>query len=99
MSEAFDSIRQVLEEAIEFSNGNNTDARVHRPSSPDVKAIRKRGGMNQNQFASTIGISLQTLKYWENGKRQPKGPVLVLLNIIDKAPDTVIDILAQQQAF
>jgi putative transcriptional regulator len=93
MNNTFSSIKQGLEEAVEYAQGNNSGVRIHYPSDPDVKAIRNRIGMNQNEFASTIGISLQTLKYWEKGKRRPKGPSLVLLSIIEKAPNTVKDIL------
>ncbi|GBC61594.1 transcriptional regulator [Desulfonema ishimotonii] len=95
MNNTFESIKKGLEEAVEYARGNKSGVRVHYPSAPDVRAIRNKTGMSQNEFASTIGISLQTLRYWEKGQRKPKGPVLVLLNIIEKAPDTVMDILSQ----
>ncbi|QTA84648.1 NadS family protein [Desulfonema magnum] len=95
MSDTFDSIKKGLEEAVEYAQGNKSGVRAHFPSVPDVRAIRNKTGMSQNEFASTIGISPQTLRYWEKGRRKPKGPVLVLLNIIDKAPDTILDILSQ----
>ena len=95
MNDTFDSIKRGLQEAVEYAQGNKSGVRVHYPSGPDVKAIRNRIGMSQNEFASTIGISLQTLRYWEKGKRKPRGPSLVLLSIIEKAPDTVIDILSR----
>lgn len=95
MNDTFDSIKQGLEEAVEYARGDKSGARVHYSSAPDVEAIRKIIGMSQNEFASIIGVSLQTLRYWEKGERKPKGPVLVLLNIMEKAPDTVIDILSQ----
>ncbi|QTA79373.1 HTH domain-containing protein, Cro/C1-type [Desulfonema limicola] len=94
MNNTFDSIKQGLQEVVEYAQGNKSGVRVHYSTEPDVKAIRTRIGMNQNEFASTIGISLQTLRYWEKGQRKPKGPVLVLLNIIEKAPDTVMNILS-----
>ncbi|MEE4358630.1 MAG: NadS family protein, partial [Desulfococcaceae bacterium] len=95
MNNTFNSIKQGLEEAVEYAQGNKSGVRVHYPSAPDVKAIRDRTGMNQDEFASAIGISRQTLRYWEKGKRKPKGPGLVLLNIIEKAPNTVMDILSR----
>lgn len=95
MNNTFESIKQGLEEAVEYAKGNKSGVRIHYPPEPDVKAIRNRIGMNQNEFAATIGISLQTLRYWEKGERKPKGPSLILLSIIEKAPNTVMDILSQ----
>ena len=48
----------------------------------DVAAIRKRIGMSQAQFAARFGFSVATLRHWERGDRKPRGPSLVLLNVI-----------------
>jgi putative transcriptional regulator len=70
VNNTFSSIKQGLEESVEYAQGNKSGVRVYYRSGPDVKAIRDRTGMNQDEFASAIGISLQTLRYW--GKRQKK---------------------------
>ena len=88
------NIKKGLEEAVEFSQGNEIGVRVHQYSEPDVKAIRNKTGMSQDEFAATLGITLKTLRYWERGERNLRGPVLTLLNIIDKAPQTVLNILS-----
>lgn len=95
MNRAFDSIKKGLEEAVAYSQGNNSGVRIHQPSKPDIKAIRDKAGMNQEEFAATLGISPRTLRYWEKGRRNPRGPALILLDIIDKAPQTVLDILSR----
>jgi len=64
MSTAFDSIKQGLTEALEFSKGNTTKAIVHEFSPLDVKNIRAKIGMTQNEFASAFGISVSTLRHW-----------------------------------
>jgi len=94
MSEAFDSIRQGLNEAIEFAQGQETTALVHEFSAPDVKAIRENLGMTQTELAATFGISLGTLRHWERGDRKPRGPALVLLSVLAHEPDSVLRALS-----
>lgn len=90
MSEAYHSIRQGLEEAIEFSKGSLKKAVVHKLTPINVKNIRINVGMTQNEFASAFGISVSTLRHWERGDRTPQGPALVLLNVVAKEPKAVL---------
>ena len=94
MSNAFDSIKQGLEEALEFSKGKKGKAVVHDFSPVDVKNIRASIGMSQNEFASAFGISVSTLRHWERGDRKPHGPALVLLNVVAKEPKAVLKALS-----
>ncbi len=94
MNEAFNSIKQGLEEAVDFSNGNKKKAVGHKFSPIDVKNIRTKIGMTQNEFASKFGISVSTLRHWERGDRTPQGPALVLLNVVAKAPKAVLKALS-----
>ena len=94
MSEIFSSIKKGLKEAIAFSGGKCPEAVVHEFSPIDVKNIRARMGMSQNEFASAFGISVSTLRHWERGDRIPRGPALVLLNIVEKEPQAVLKALA-----
>lgn len=94
MGKAFDSIRQGLDEAIAHAQGNSVAAIVHHPRDVDVAALRKRIGMTQQEFAARFGFSVATLRHWERGDRQPHGPARVLLNVIDKNPQSVIEALA-----
>ncbi len=94
MSEAFNSIKQGLEEAIEFSKGKQSKAIVHEFTPVDVKNIRANIDMSQNEFASAFGISVSTLRHWERGDRKPHGPALVLLNVVSKEPKAVLKALS-----
>ena len=94
MSEAFDSIKQGLEEAIDFSKDSLKKAVVHEFAPVDVKNIRSKIGMTQNEFASAFGISVSTLRHWERGDRTPHGPALVLLNVVAKEPTAVLKALS-----
>ena len=46
--------------------------------------------MTQVEFASVFSISLGTLRHWERGDRIPRGPALVLLNLVSKDPQTIL---------
>lgn len=95
MSTAFESIKQGLQEAIAHAKGETTGIRVHRPRVVDVKAVRAKVGMTQEQFAARFGFSAATLRHWERGDRSPHGPALVLLNVIEHNPQVVIEALAR----
>ncbi len=90
MSELFESIQQGLAEAIEFAQGKPVKAVVHEFTPLDIKAVRAKTGMTQMEFAAVFGISLGTLRHWERGDRKPRGPALVLLNVLDKEPEAVL---------
>lgn len=93
MSEAFKSIKKGLQEAIGYSEGKKVSAKEFRPIHVDVKELRKRIGMSQTKFAASFGISLGTLRHWERGDRYPHGPALILLNLLAKEPETILDVL------
>jgi len=93
MSETYKSISQGLKEAISFSEGKKIAARTFMPIHVDVKELRKRVGMTQVNFSSSFGISLGTLRHWERGDRYPQGPALVLLNLLSKDPNTILNVL------
>lgn len=90
-----DSIRQGLEEALAYAEGE-TDAsryRVRVPELINVKAIRAKLGMTQEQFAGRFGFSIKTLRHWEQGLRVPEGPARAYLLVIDRNPKAVEEAL------
>lgn len=56
-------------------------------------SIRKKSNLSQSQFAQALGISVNTLKSWEQGQRKPSGSAKVLLLLLAKHPE-LIDELA-----
>jgi len=94
MSDFFKSIKQGLEEAVDYSKEKCPKAIIHKFSSVDVKNIRSRMGMSQTEFASAFGISVSTLRHWERGDRVPQGAALVLLNVVEREPQAVLKALA-----
>ena len=95
MSAAFKSIKLGLQEAIAHAKSEAGGVRLHRPRVVDVKALRAKVGMTQEQFAARFGFSIATLRHWERGDRSPHGPALVLLNVIEHNPQVVIEALAR----
>ena len=90
-SEVADSIRHGLEEAISYASGklDPSQYRVHVPVQVDVKAIRSKLGLTQEEFAGRFGFSINTLRHWEQGRRIPEGPTRAYLIVIDREPATV----------
>jgi putative transcriptional regulator len=62
----------------------------------DVKAIRAKFGMSQDQFAKAFALNLATLRDWEQERRMPHGPARTLLQIIDREPEAVRRALASK---
>ena len=90
MSKAGDNIRTGLEQAVAYAKrGARRGYRVHVPGHVDVKAIRTKLGMTQQAFAARFGFSINTLRHWEQGKREPEGPTRAYLMVIDRAPRVV----------
>jgi putative transcriptional regulator len=95
MSKAARSIRRGLEQAIAYARGeaDERNYRVHVPAQIDVRAIRTKLGMTQEEFAARFGFSVNTLRHWEQGKRQPEGPTRAYLLVIERAPQVVQKVL------
>lgn len=77
---------EALEEVLAIANGERLPARVHTYYFPDVRAIRKKVGMSQQQFAATYRIPLPTLKGWEQGRRHPDATAAAYLTVIANMP-------------
>ena len=71
--------------------------RVFEFSEPDVRAIREQYGLSQDKFASLIGISVGTLRNWEQGRRRPEGPARVLLRVAARHPEAVLDVVSNRK--
>jgi putative transcriptional regulator len=91
MSRAAVSIRKGLEQAVGYAKGRASRKayRVHVPAHIDVKAIRRKLAMTQREFAARFGFSINTLRHWEQGRREPEGPTRAYLLVIDRAPAAV----------
>lgn len=82
-----------LDEELAAIRAHKTGRRVlktkKRPLPANAQTIRHRLGLTQEAFAGLMGVSVQTLRNWEQGTRQPQGPSLALLSIIEKNPEVL----------
>jgi putative transcriptional regulator len=62
---------------------------------PAVRDLRRRARLTQQEFAARLGVPVETIRNWEQGKRMPRGPARALLAVIARAPDTVFAALAK----
>ncbi len=81
------SARQALKYATGEADG--TSYGVHIPSTLDVKSIRQKIGMSQQEFAGYFGVSKRTIQEWEQGRRHPSGAARAFLLVIDREPEAV----------
>jgi putative transcriptional regulator len=62
---------------------------------PEVRDLRRRARLTQQEFAARLGVPVETIRNWEQGKRAPRGPARALLAVIAHAPETVFAALAK----
>lgn len=86
----FEILLKSIHEGADILKGRNNPARRTRIDTPDVAKIRMGLKLSQEKFARLLGISVFTLRNWEQGRRQPQGPAIVLLRIVENHPEVLI---------
>jgi putative transcriptional regulator len=67
-------------------------------SQPAVRDLRRRAQLTQLEFAAKLGVPVETIRNWEQGKRAPRGPARALLAVIAHSPETVFAALSSEHA-
>src|SRR5262249_27914734 len=82
---------QGLEEVKAWKRGERKlkNFTVELPKAADVPVIRKELGYSQDEFASAMGVSVGTLRNWEQARREPQGPARALLMVARTNPQVV----------
>lgn len=93
--ELFEELLESVRQGGAILRGERKPSRVFEFSEPDVRAVRAHYGLSQEKFASLMGISVGTLRNWEQGRRRPEGPARVLLRIAAKHPEAVLDVVSK----
>ena len=91
----FKELIESIRHAGEYMRGQRKPSRVIKYSQANIRRIRLHLGMSQNQFASAIHISINTLQNWEQGRCVPEGHAQVLLKIADSNPKTLLEAIHQ----
>lgn len=89
-----DLFRELLESVRQGGSilrGKSKAGRIFRLDDPNVRAIREKYGLSQGKFAQLLGISVATLRNWEQKRRKPEGAARVLLCVAAKHPEAVLD--------
>lgn len=89
MTKADDKILAGARDALAHAKGDASKGITHSilNADMDVKAIRMATGLSQEDFASTYGLSLYTLRKWENKTREPDVAAKAYLAVIETNPD------------
>jgi putative transcriptional regulator len=97
----FEELKRSLKEAVAISRGQKKASRRfvlagkagREEARLDVKNIREALDLSQSEFADLLKVSKRTLQNWEQGNRRPTGPAEVLLELVSKSPQIVLESL------
>ena len=98
--------QQLIEsarEAVQIERGERAPARITRYTAAEakvepppqyvserIKRIRNQMGLSQPVFAAALNVSTETVRAWEQGKREPDGPTLRLLEVAEQHPEVLL---------
>ena len=83
----FDDLYTSLKQAESIAKGELSPANVIRIEVADVKAIRKKLDVSQKEMAIAFSVSVDTVKSWEQKRRNPTGLASKVLCLLDKEPE------------
>ena len=90
-NELFDDLLESIQQGGEILRGERQASKEFNFDNPDVRSIREQYGLTQQKFAELLGISIGTLRNWEQGRRKPEGPARILLSVAAKHPEAILD--------
>ena len=99
----WDKVRGLTDKQIRDAAKTDPDARTPTDRElsqfkrvPDVKSLRARLRMSQAEFAAAYHVRLGTVRDWEQHRVVPDGAARTLLTLIDRAPETVRELLGKE---
>lgn len=95
--ELFDELVASVREGGAILRGEQRGSRQFYLDEPDIRSLRERFGLSQPKFAALLGISVGTLRNWEQGRRKPEGSARVLIRIAFHHPEAVLDVARRAQ--
>ncbi|MBF0199295.1 MAG: helix-turn-helix domain-containing protein [Planctomycetes bacterium] len=78
------------EEHIEIAQGKKEAYKRTVIAKSDVKGIRGKLKITQERFAQLLGVSVWTLRNWEQGRRAPEGAAVTVLKIAEREPEALL---------
>jgi putative transcriptional regulator len=95
---AFKKIREGLDEALTIARGEAKPAKLYIPPEIDVRAIRTKLELSQENFATLYGFTVNQIRDWEQNRSRPLGGVRAYLLIIDRDAKSVLQLLQAASA-
>ncbi len=92
----FQELLTSIKQAGRIRRGKLRPSRVTTFRPADVKSVREKLKASQAEFALMIGVSVATLRNWEQGRRTPDGPALALLRVAARNPRAVAEALHRE---
>lgn len=89
----FQDLLKSIDQAREIHKGKRSPSRVFKFEPMEVKKIRDKLHVSQPEFAIMIGVSVATLRNWEQGRTVPEGAARALLKVAAKKPRAVLEAL------
>lgn len=90
--ELFQELLESVKQGAAIMKGTMPPSRSFEFPETEVRALREQFGLSQDKFARLVGISVGTLRNWEQGRRKPEGPARVLLRVASRHPEALLDI-------
>jgi putative transcriptional regulator len=91
--ELFEDLSRSIKEAGKIRRGRAKASRAFKYNAVDIRKLRKSVKVSQSQFARMIGVSVDTVQNWEQGRRTPRGPAMALLRVFEENPKVVVNAL------
>ena len=89
----FKDFMKSVQEGGAILRGQLKPKRTFKIKEPNAGRIRKSLNLSQEQFAALLGISVATLRNWEQGRRKPEGSARILLGVAEKHPEVLPDVV------
>ena len=99
----FEELKQGLEDAVAFKDGDKRRARsvvseipVPKYQAADITRVRSKLNLSQRGFAAVLGVSARTVEAWEIGRNIPSGSTRHLLYLIENNGSLVDQLITKQ---
>jgi putative transcriptional regulator len=96
--ELFEELLESVKQGGAIMKGTMKPLRTFEFPESEVREIREQYGLSQDKFATLMGISVATLRNWEQGRRKPEGSARVLLRVAATHPDALLDIISNKRS-
>jgi putative transcriptional regulator len=90
----FEKLSESIKETGRIQKGWTKPSRTFKYNAVDIRKLRESIKVSQSQFARMIGVSVDTVQNWEQGRRTPRGPAMALLRVFEQHPKAVVGSLS-----